>query len=129
MITDGEKEADDGYFAELDPLKQWIQIDLGATFEIWGVWVWHYFKSPMIYQGVAVQVSDDPSGNKATTIFSNDYANTLGMGIGNDPSYVEQRYGRCIHGYGTKGRYVRLWSNGRYVDEMNHYIEVEVYGK
>ncbi len=129
MITDGEKEADDGYFAELDPGKQWIQIDLGTSFEIWGVWVWHYFKSEMIYQGVAVQVSDDPAGSKAITIFNNDYENVLGFGVGQDPSYVEHNYGRCIQGYGTKGRYVRLWSCGRYVDEMNHYIEAEIYGK
>jgi hypothetical protein len=129
MITDGDKEAADGYYAELDPGKQWVQIDLGASFEIWGVWVWHYFRSEMIYQGVVVQVSDDPTGTNATTIFSNDYANVLGLGVGKDPSYFEHNYGRCIQGHGTKGRYVRLWSCGRYVDELNHYIEVEVYGK
>jgi hypothetical protein len=30
---------------------------------------------------------------------------------------------------GAKGRYVRLHSQGNTSDEMNHYIEVEVYGK
>ena len=129
LITDGDKKADFGYFVELDPGKQWVQIDLGASFEIWAVWVWHYFKTDVIYQGVAVQVSDDPTGNRATMLFNNDYANVLGMGVGTDPSYVETRYGRCIQGYGTKGRYIRLWSCGYYASEMNHYIEVEVYGK
>ena len=31
MINDGEKEGGDGYFIELGPSKQWIQIDLGAS--------------------------------------------------------------------------------------------------
>jgi hypothetical protein len=30
---------------------------------------------------------------------------------------------------GVKGRFVRLWSNGRNIDDMNQYIEVEVYGR
>jgi hypothetical protein len=34
-----------------------------------------------------------------------------------------------VSGKGTKGRYVRLYSNGSTANEMNHYIEVEVYGK
>ena len=30
---------------------------------------------------------------------------------------------------GKKGRYVRLYSNGNTSDELNHYCEVEVFGK
>jgi len=29
----------------------------------------------------------------------------------------------------VKGRYVRLYSNGNTTNKMNHYIEVEVFGK
>ena len=30
---------------------------------------------------------------------------------------------------GVSARYVRLYSNGNTSDELNHYTEVEVYGK
>jgi len=30
---------------------------------------------------------------------------------------------------GVKGRYVRLYSNGNTANRLNHYIEVEVWGK
>jgi hypothetical protein len=33
-----------------------------------------------------------------------------------------------VDGRGTKGRYVRLWSNGNTSVDANHYIEVEVFG-
>ena len=29
---------------------------------------------------------------------------------------------------GAKGRYVRLYSSGNTSNDMNHYVEVEVYG-
>ena len=29
---------------------------------------------------------------------------------------------------GIKGRYVRLYSNGNTANDLNHYVEVEVYG-
>ena len=29
---------------------------------------------------------------------------------------------------GAKGRYVRLYSNGNTTNDLNHYVEVEVYG-
>jgi hypothetical protein len=30
---------------------------------------------------------------------------------------------------GLRGRHVRLYSNGNTANDLNHYIEVEVYGK
>jgi hypothetical protein len=51
------------------------------------------------------------------------------MGKGTDNPYVETRFGMLADGKGSKGRYVRLYSNGNTSNEMNHYIEVEVYGK
>ena len=51
------------------------------------------------------------------------------MGKGTDKAYVETNKGRVIDGKGAKGRYVRLYSNGNSSNEMNHYIEVEVWGK
>ena len=31
MITDGEKAGGDGFFVELGPTPQWVQVDLGAS--------------------------------------------------------------------------------------------------
>ncbi len=129
LVTDGEKDGSDGFYVELAPGKQWVQIDLGSEKEIWGMWVWHFHKSAFVYKGVVVQASNDAEFKTATTLYNNDYDNSVGLGVGKDNSYVETNNGRYMAGKGTKARYVRLWSNGRYLDEMNHYIEVEVYGK
>ncbi len=46
-----------------------------------------------------------------------------------DPkNFVDDRFGKVINGQGTKGRYIRLYSNGNTSNDMNHYIEAEVYG-
>ncbi|HZF01859.1 MAG TPA: hypothetical protein VE344_08195, partial [Methylomirabilota bacterium] len=79
---------------------------------------------------VIVQVSDDPAFSKdVTTIFNNDYAGDLGLGKGADMAYIETYQGKLINAKGVKGRYVRLYSNGNTTSKMNHYIEVEVFGK
>lgn len=130
LATDGEKDGSDGFFVELDPGKQWLQVDLGATHELWGMWMWHFHKSNVVYKGVVVQASDDPEfATGVTTLYNNDFDNSVGLGAGSDNSYVETNNGRFVNGKGTKARYVRFWSNGRYIDDMNHYVEVEVYGK
>ena len=43
--------------------------------------------------------------------------------------YIETYQGKLIDAKGVKGRYVRLYSNGNTTNKMNHYIEVEVWGK
>ena len=63
------------------------------------------------------------------TIFNNDDNNSAGMGAGSDPAYIETYEGRLIEANGATGRYVRLYSNGNTSDELNHYVEVEVYGQ
>jgi hypothetical protein len=129
LITDGDKEGDDGYFVDILPGKQWIQVDLGESKEIHLLWVWHYHKVAAIYKDVVAQISDDPEFKTSTTVYNNDFDNSSGFGIGTDQSWVETNNGRSMPVKGIKGRYVRLWSNGRNVDDTNHYIEVEVYGK
>ena len=37
--------------------------------------------------------------------------------------------GKLIDAKGVKGRYVRLYSKGNTTNKLNHYIEVEVFGK
>ena len=130
LITDGDKEAGEGYFVELLDGLQWVQIDLEQSAAIHAVWVWHFHSQKRAYHDVIIQVSDDPEfKNGVTTIYNNDYDESAKMGKGSDRPYVETRFGLLADAKGAKGRYVRLYSNGNTSNEMNHYIEVEVFGK
>jgi hypothetical protein len=129
-ITDGDKEATEGSFVELSPGSQHVTIDLQERCDIYAVIVWHYHRWPRAYLDVVVQVSDDPAFKTGVkTIFNNDTDDSLGLGAGTDLSYVETYEGKLIDGKGAQGRYVRLFSNGNTHDDLNHYIEVEVYGR
>jgi len=129
MITDGEKEGGDGYFVEIAPGKQWVQVDLGASAALHAILVWHYHSQARVYRDVIVQVSDDKDFLKGvTTIFNNDHDNTSGLGIGKDKEYIEVAEGRLFDPKGIKGRYVRCYSNGNTSNDLNHYVEIEVYG-
>jgi hypothetical protein len=129
FISDGEKAGEDGYFVELGPGKQWVQIDLGASSTIAAVLVWHYHSQARVYRDVVVQIADDKDFLKGvTTIYNNDHDNTSGLGIGKDKEYIETNEGRLIDARGAKGRFVRLYSSGNTSNDMNHYVEVEVYG-
>lgn len=130
MITDGNKEADDGSFVELGPLLQHITIDLKLACEIFAVALWHYHQRPQVYFDVIVQVADDSDFvNNVRTLFNNDTDNSTGLGAGKDKHYVETNKGEVIDAKGVKARFVRLYSNGNNNNDLNHYIEVEVYGK
>ena len=128
FLTDGEKSGEDGYFVELGPGPQWVQIDLKQPYLIQAIVVWHYHSQARVYRDVIVQVSDDRDFiSGVTTIFNNDHDNSSGLGVGKDKEYIETFEGKLIDPRGTKARYVRLWSNGNTSNDMNHYVEVEVY--
>lgn len=128
-ITDGDKDAGDGYFVELSDGPQWVQIDLGETAQISAVWIWHYHLEARAYHDVIVQLSNDAEfKSSVTTLFNNDYDNSSRMGRGSDRPYVDTRFGKLIDAKGSLARYVRLYSNGNTSSDMNHYIEVEVFG-
>jgi hypothetical protein len=130
MVTDGDKEAQEGSYVELGPKLQYVTIDLKANHTIYGILVWHYHKQPAVYHDVIVQVADDPDFiTNVQTVFNNDIDNSAGRGVGKDMSYVETAEGKLIDTRGVQGRYVRLFSRGNTANELNHYIEVEVYGK
>lgn len=130
LITDGDKEAGEGYFVELLDGLQWVQIDLEKSSELAAIWTWHFHSQKRAYHDVIIQVSDDPEFKTGvTTIYNNDYDDSAKMGKGKDRPYVETRFGLLVDAKGAKGRYVRLYSNGNTSNEMNHYIEVEVFGK
>lgn len=129
-ITDGNKEAAEGNFVELGPFTQHVTIDLEKEYSIYAVIVWHYHKQARVYFDMIVQTADDPDFTQnVNTIFNNDHNNSSGQGAGKDMHYVETSEGKLIDAKGVKGRYVRLYSNGNNGDDLNHYIEVSVYGK
>jgi hypothetical protein len=130
FVTDGEKSGADGSFVEFGPGVQWVQVDLGASAKVNAVLVWHFHAQARVYHDVVVQVSDDPEFKSGvTTVFNNDIDNSAGLGVGKDPAYIETNEGRLIDARGAKGRYVRLSSAGNTTDELNHYVEVEVFGQ
>jgi hypothetical protein len=129
FVTDGEKTGEDGYFVELGPSVQWVQIDLEKSYSLHAILVWHYHSQARVYRDVAIQISDDPDFIEGVkTIYNNDHDNSAGLGIGRDKEYIETNDGRLIDPKGVVGRYVRLYSRGNTSNEMNHYVEVEVYG-
>jgi hypothetical protein len=130
MITDDDREASDGSFVELGPFTQHITVDLGGKHNIYAVVIWHFHKQPRVYFDTIVQVADDPDFiTNVQTIFNNDLDNSSGQGVGNNMHYVETSEGKLIDAKGVQGRYVRCYSNGNTNNDLNHYIEVEVYGK
>jgi hypothetical protein len=133
FITDGDKEAADGSYVELGPFVQHVTIDLEKKSELYAIVVWHYHKQPRVYYDVVVQLSNDPDFiNDVKTVFNNDIDNSAGLGIGKDMHYIETSEGKLIDLYSQgspKARYVRLYSNGNTSNDLNHYIEVDVYGK
>jgi hypothetical protein len=133
MITDGDKEAADGSYVELGPFVQYVTIDLEKECEIYAIVAWHYHKQPRVYLDTVVQLSNDPDFiTDVKTVFNNDIDNSAGLGIGKEMHYVETSEGKlidCLSQGSPKARYVRLYSNGNTSNDLNHYIEVDVYGK
>ncbi|MEQ1750580.1 MAG: discoidin domain-containing protein [Prosthecobacter sp.] len=129
LVTDGDADGSDGCFVELAPGPQWVQIDLGAPVSINKIAMWHYHKQAQAYVDVVVQVSDDKEFKTGvTTVFNSDHDDTLKLGAGADPAYIETNHGRVVDGKNTKAQFVRLTSNGNTSNEMNHYCEVQVFG-
>jgi hypothetical protein len=129
LVTDGDADGADGNFVELAPGHQWVQIDLGEASTIHKILAWHYHKNSVVYFDVNVQISDDPEFKTGvTSVYNTDHDNSSALGAGPDKVWVQTNHGRLFDAKGTKGRYVRLYSNGNTASELNHYCEVAVYG-
>jgi len=129
FVTDNEKSGEDGYFVEFGPGVQYVQIDLEETYALHALLLWHFHSQARVYRDVIIQISEDAdflTGVK--TIFNNDHDNSSGLGIGKDKEYIEVNEGRLIDPKGNKARYLRFYSKGNTSNDMNHYVEVEVYG-
>ena len=130
MVTDGDKRGAEGSYIELAPFLNHITIDLKKKCEIFAIVMWHYHKQARVYKDVVVHLSNDPDFIiDVTTIFNNDHNNSAGLGVGDDMHYVETFEGKLINAKGYKARYVRLYSNGNTSNDLNNYVEVEVYGR
>ena len=130
QVTDGDKKGAEGSFVELGPGVQHVTIDLGATHEIYAVLFWHFHKTPRVYSGVIVQLADDAGFTKnVRTIFNNDAENKAGQGAGKDMNYIETSEGKLVDAKGARARFVRLYSRGNNANDLNHYVEVEVFGR
>src|SRR5688572_12257346 len=125
FITDGEKGG--ANFAGLEVGPQWIQLDLGQSYNLTSVKLWHYFADARTYRDVIVQLSNVADFSSRTTVFNNDTNNSAGQGTGAQAEYAESSAGREIVFSAVSARYVRLWTNGSSANGYNHYVEVEVY--
>ena len=129
MITDGDTEQVEGNDVELGPGVQWIVIDLASPQEIYGILFWHYFQ-PRVYYSVIVQTADDEAFKQnVQTWFNNDINNKAGLGAGKNLNYIESYEGKLVDAKGVRARYVRLYSAGSNANALNHYVEVEVFGR
>jgi len=129
QITDGKKEAFDYDSVEMKKGSQWVQVDLGESYAVYAVVMWHDHRYIQVMRDVIVQVSDDPEFQKGvTTVFNNDVDNSSGLGVGTDREYFETHFGRIVDGKGAKGRYVRCYTKGGTLSALNCWQEIEVYG-
>lgn len=127
QITDGQKGAFDYDTVEMKKGAQWVQLDLGATFELHAIAMWHDHRYIQAYRGVVVQVSNDADFKEKTTLFNNDTENETGQGVGTDRQYFETHFGKVIDGKATKARYIRCYTKGSSNSALNCWQEVEVY--
>jgi hypothetical protein len=129
FVSDGKKSGEDGYYVEFGPGPQWVQIDLGQTASLRAILLWHFHSQARVYKDVVIQVAADKDFVQGvTTIYNNDHDNSSGLGAGKDKEYIETNEGRLIDPKGVQARYLRFWSAGNTSNDMNHYVEAEVYG-
>ena len=130
QVTDGIKKAGEGFYLTLPAGKEWVQVDLGNTYKLDAILIWHYHASARVYHDVIVQVSGDKDFKKnVRKVFNNDYDNSSGLGKGDNYEYVETYEGKLVKPGGVKGSYVRVYTNGSTANELNHFTEVEIYGR
>jgi len=128
QITDGKREAFDEDAVEFKKGTQWVQVDLGQSYTVHAIVMWHDHRYVQAMHDIILQVSDDPEFKTGvTTLFNNDVDNSSGLGVGTDREYFELHYGRPVAAKGVKARYVRGYSKGGSLSALNCWQEIEVY--
>jgi hypothetical protein len=130
LATDGIKSTDNYADSGTGTGLQWVQIDLGDSYNISNIKLWHYFGDSRKYSDVVVQLSDDPKFiSGITTVYNNDTDNSAGIGKGTNSEYSETSAGLNITFGTVNARYARFYTNGSNINKYNHYGEIEIYGK
>ena len=128
QVTDGKREPLDEDVVEFKKGTHWVQVDLGESFAIHAVALWHDHRLLQAFHDVILQVSDDPEfKNGVTTVYNNDTDNSSKLGVGTDREYFELEFGRVIPVKGVKARYVRGYTRGSSLSAINCWQEIEVY--
>jgi trimeric autotransporter adhesin len=110
---------------------EYVQIDLGATYMIGKLKVWHFWQDMRTYHGTKTEVSED--GVNWITVFDSAI----------EGEYMEMEAGHEIkfwaypdgpHDYDNnylqakRVRYVRDWAHGNTVNANNQWVEIQVFG-
>ncbi len=128
QITDGRKEPTDDDAVEFKKGAQWVQVDLGASYPLSAIVIWHDHRYVQVMHDVIIQVSDDPEFKSGVqTLFNNDVDNSSHLGVGADREYFETNRGKIIDARGIKARYVRGYTRGSSSSALNCWEEIEVY--
>lgn len=128
QITDGKKEAKDEEAVEFRKGTQWVQVDLGESYTISAIVLWHDHRYIQVMHDVILQVSDDPEFKTGVvTLFNNDMDESSGLGLGKDREYFETAEGKIVDAKSAKARYVRGYTRGSSQGGMNAWQELEVY--
>lgn len=128
QITDGKMEATDDDAVEFKKGTQWVQVDLGESFAIYAIAMWHDHRYVQAMHDVVLQVSDDPEFKTGvTTLYNNDVDNSSGLGVGTDREYFELQWGRVVPAKGVKARYVRGYTKGGSLSAFNCWQEIQVF--
>src|SRR5262249_13547750 len=121
-ITDGNKDSSDDSIVLLRKGTQWVQLDLGASYEVFAILIWHAHNTPKVYHDVIVQTADDADFNQnVRTLFNNDQDNSSNLGAGTDKEYFETNEGKLIDTKGIKARFLRFYSKGSTESALNEY--------
>lgn len=129
FLVDGDKSYQMDSLLGLSQGLQWIQIDLGAPTNLFALLLWHFHEGERVYFDMVIRVADDEAFTEnVRDAFNNDHDNSAGLGIGTDKEYIESYKGKFIDLKGVRARYVRFYSKGNTTDDMNHYVEAEVFG-
>ncbi|MBP1745208.1 MAG: polysaccharide deacetylase family protein [Firmicutes bacterium] len=129
LVTNGDKNTNNYADSYTNSGLQWIQVDLGASYSVGSVKLWHYFGDSRKYHDVVVQLSNDPDfATDVTTVYNNDTNNSAGRGTGTGSEYTETSAGLILNFSPVNARYARFYSNGSTANSYNHYVEVEIYG-
>lgn len=129
QIVDGNKDYARSSLVELGEGVQWVQIDLEAEYKVYAILVWHFHEGKRVYFDIVAKASNDPEFKEdVTAVYNNDHDNSAGLGVGKDKEYIEDEKGRLMDAKGVQARYLRFYSQGNTANDLNNYVEIEVFG-